>query len=72
MPLPMTKGTVTQFDARRGVGYVRHHRGENAIPFSVRTAEGRAFAQGEPVEFVVRGGMAGVAAHGVRHARATS
>jgi len=68
----MTKGTVTHFDARRGVGYVRHHRADHGIPFSIRTAVDRDFTEGASVEFTVRGGKAGVAAHGVRHARATS
>ena len=68
----MTKGTITQYDARRGVGYVRHHHGDHGIPFSVRHALDSDFAEGEAVEFTVRGGKAGVAAHRVRHARASS
>ena len=68
----MTKGTITHFDARRGVGYVRHHRADHGIPFSVRNAQDRDFAQGAAVEFTVRGGKVGPTAHGVRHVRATS
>ena len=68
----MTRGTITRFDARRGVGFVRSHHGEHGIPFSLRHARDRAFTDGETVEFVVRGGKAGVAAHNVRRVRATT
>ncbi len=66
----MIKGTITQYNARRGVGFVRH--GENGIPFSLRNAADRSFTDGDSVEFTVRGGKAGVAAHNVRRVRATS
>lgn len=62
----MIKGTITSYNARRGVGYVRHTRGNAGIPFSLRHAQDREFADGDSVEFTVRGGKAGVAAHGVR------
>ena len=65
----MIQGTITRFNARRGVGFVRHARSEHALPFSVRTASGAEFADGDVVEFTVRGGKAGVAAHGVRRVR---
>ena len=68
----MTQGIITRFDARRGVGFVRHHGVGHAIPFSLRHAHDQAFADGDAVRFTVRGGMAGVAAHGVRKVRATS
>ncbi len=68
----MIKGTITQFDARRGTGFVRHHRGDHGIPFSLRHAADHNLAHGDAVEFTVRGGKAGVAAHGVRRVRATS
>ena len=68
----MTKGTITHFDPRRGTGFVRHHHAESGIPFSVRHAQDRQFAHGDAVEFTVRGGLAGVAAPGVRRVRATT
>ena len=68
----MTKGTVTRFDARRGVGFVRHHRADHSTPFSLRTAAESAFSDGDTVEYVVRGGRTGVVAHGLRRVRATS
>lgn len=68
----MTQGTITQFNPRRGTGFVRHHQAQSAIPFSVRHARDREFAHGDAVEFTVRGGLAGVAAHGVRRVRATT
>ena len=68
----MTQGTVTQYNARRGTGFVRPHQAGSGIPFSVRHAQDREFAHGDAVEFTVRGGMAGVAAHNVRRVRATT
>lgn len=68
----MTRGTITQFNTRRGTGFVRHPQATSGIPFSVRHAQDREFAHGDAVEFTVRGGMAGVAAHGVRRVRATT
>ncbi len=68
----MIKGTITQFNPRRGTGFVRHHQAETGIPFSVRHAQDREFSHGDAVEFRVRGGLAGVAAHGVRRVRATT
>ncbi|WP_420457123.1 cold-shock protein [Rubrivirga sp.] len=68
----MTKGTITHFNARRGTGFVRHHQTDAGIPFSVRNAQDREFAHGDTVEFAVRGGMAGIAAHNVRRVRATT
>lgn len=68
----MTKGTITHFNPRRGTGFVRLARAASGIPFSVRHAAGRDFAHGDAVEFSVRGGLAGVAAHSVRRVRATT
>ena len=68
----MIKGTITHFNPRRGVGFVRHAQGSDGIPFSLRHAQDRQFADGDTVEFLVRGGKAGVAAHAVRRVRATS
>ncbi len=67
----MTRGIITQFDARRGTGFVRHHRADHNIPFSVRHAQDRTLATGDAVEFTVRGGIVGVAAHNLRRVRAT-
>ena len=71
-PTVMIKGTITSFNARRGIGYVRHTCGNAGIPFSLRHAQDREFSDGDSVEFTVRGGKAGVAEHGVRRVRATS
>lgn len=68
----MIQGTITRFNARRGVGFVRHARSEHSLPFSTRNAVDRDFEGGDVVEFTVRGGKAGVAAHSVRHVRATT
>ena len=68
----MIKGTITRFDARRGVGFVRHHQADHSIPFSLRTAAESEFADGDAVEFLVRGGKVGVVAHGLRRVRAGS
>ena len=62
----MTTGTVTLYNPRRGTGYVRHDRADHATPFSLRHAAGTEFADGDRVEFAVVGGLAGVAARGVR------
>jgi cold shock CspA family protein len=68
----MIQGTITRFNARRGVGFVRHARSEHSLPFSTRNAQGEDFDSGDTVEFTVRGGKAGVAAHNVRLIRAHS
>lgn len=68
----MIQGTITRFDARRGVGFVRHARSEHSLPFSTRNAQGNDFSGGDAVEFTVRGGKAGIAAHNVRLVRANS
>lgn len=62
----MVKGTISSYNPRRGTGYVRHDRGIDAIPFSVRHAADRQFASGDTVEYTVVGGLTGVAARGVR------
>ncbi|MGB3541282.1 cold-shock protein [Rubrivirga sp.] len=68
----MIQGTITRFNARRGVGFVRHARSEHALPFSTRNAQGSDFSGGDTVQFDVRGGKAGIAAHNVRLIRANS
>ena len=68
----MIKGTITQFNARRGTGFVRHDRADHVIPFSRRHAQDAQLAHGDTVEYTVRGGLAGVAARNVRRVRATS
>lgn len=62
----MTRGIVAAFDARRGVGYVQHHEGRNLIPFAARDIHGDELGTGDPVEYTVVGGKAGVAAKRVR------
>ncbi len=62
----MTKGTISSYNPRRGTGYVRHDRGIDNIPFSLRHAHHDDFSNGDAVEFTVVGGKAGVAARGVR------
>ena len=62
----MTRGIVAAFNARRGVGYVQHHEGTSRIPFSARDIHGDEPGTGDPVEYTVVGGKAGVAAKHVR------
>ena len=62
----MTKGTISSYNPRRGTGFVRHERGIDTIPFSVRHAHHDEFSNGDPVEFTVVGGLTGVVARGVR------
>lgn len=62
----MTRGIVAAFNARRGVGYVQHHEGTTRIPFSARDIHGDEPGTGDPVEYTVVGGKAGVAAKHVR------
>ncbi len=57
---------MTTFDARRGVGYVRHTEGSTLVPFSARDIHGETPGLGDPVEYTVVGGKAGVAAKQVR------
>jgi len=59
----MTRGTVSSFNSQRGTGFVRHSAGADRIPFSARE---EAYRAGEPVEFTVVGGKAGVMAREVR------
>lgn len=62
----MTRGYVTSFDARRGVGFVRQAHGADRIPFAARDSDHRSFQAGDTVEFAVIGGKAGVRATSVR------
>ena len=62
----MTKGIVTAFDARRGVGYVQHIEGTNLVPFAARNIDGEAPNTGDLVKYIVIGGKAGVTAKNIR------
>ena len=62
----MIRGTVHSFNPRRGTGFVRHAAGTDRIPFSARHAREDAYRTGEPVEYTVVGGKAGVMAREVR------
>ena len=62
----MIKGTISSYNPRRGTGFVRHAQGLDQIPFSIRHADDDRFQDGDSVEFTVVGGLAGVAARGVR------
>ncbi len=62
----MTKGIVTTFNPQRGIGYVRHAEGTNLVPFSARDIHGETPGTGDPVEYTVVGGKAGVAAKQIR------
>lgn len=68
----MIRGTITQFNPRRGTGFVRHARADHSIPFSIRHAADTQLANGDAVEYTVRGGLTGVAARNIRRVRATS
>lgn len=63
---PLIRGTVHSFNPRRGTGFVRHSTEADRIPFSARYAREDAYRVGEPVEFTVVGGKAGVMAREVR------
>ena len=62
----MARGYVSSFDSRRGIGFIRQAHGADRIPFTLRDHEGRSVRTGDPVEFAVVGGKAGVRATGVR------
>ena len=62
----MTKGIVAAFNARRGVGFVQHHQGNDLIPFAQRDVDGDTPNAGDPVEYTVVGGKAGIAAKRIR------
>jgi cold shock CspA family protein len=62
----LIRGTVYSFNPRRGTGFVRHSTGADRIPFSARDSREEAYRAGEPVEFTVVGGKAGVIAREVR------
>ena len=62
----MLRGRVSSFNSRRGTGYVRRVDAGDAIPFSLRHADGTQFADGDEVHYTVVGGKAGVVARGVR------
>lgn len=62
----MTRGFVSQFDDRRGTGFVQHHHTGSRIPFTIRDARDDAFKPGDAVEYTVVGGKAGVMAQRVR------
>lgn len=64
----MLKGTVSQYNPRRGTGVVRPAHGEDRIPFALRPGP-TALQPGDPVEFTLVGGMTGVAARQVRRVR---
>ena len=62
----MLKGTVSSYNPRRGTGFVRPAHTETAVPFSTRDAQDGGLRHGDPVEFRIVGGMAGLMARGVR------
>ena len=68
----MTKGTISSYNPRRGTGYVQHAQSVDRIPFSARHAHDDRFQDGDAVEFSVVGGLAGVAARGVRRIARTA
>ena len=68
----MIKGTVNSYNPRRGTGYVQHAQSTDRIPFSARFAHDDRFQNGDLVEFSVVGGLAGVAARGVRRIAQTA
>lgn len=65
----MTQGTVSHFNARRGTGFVRPAHGEDRFPFIQPPNSAVPLAPGDPVEFTVTGGKAGIAARQVRRVR---
>lgn len=67
----MTRGYVTHFDARRGIGFVQHQHGGTPVPFTTRDAQERGsdlrlLREGDTVEYRVSGGMTGVIAYALR------
>ena len=61
----MTQGFVASFDARRGTGFVQQARESDRIPFTTRHSVSDLQC-GDPVEFAVVGGKAGLMAVDVR------
>lgn len=62
----MTRGYVTSYDERRGIGFVQQFQGANRIPFCAPDADRAAIREGDPVEYRVIGGKVGVRAHLIR------
>jgi cold shock CspA family protein len=62
----MLKGTVTNYNPRRGTGYLTPLDRDDQMPFTARDSQGGPLAAGDRIEYTVVGGLAGVVAREVR------
>ena len=65
-PFAMTSGTIVRLNPQTGRGFVQRQLSGDRLPFSLRDVEGQPPAEGDRVEYVVVGGLAGCIAKRVR------
>ncbi|MEM8556613.1 MAG: hypothetical protein AAGG50_02110 [Bacteroidota bacterium] len=65
----MTRGIVTAYDAKKGIGFVQRNEDADRIPFSSRVLLGPVPNIGDRVEYAVIGGKVGCRASVVRPIR---
>ncbi len=68
----MLKGTVSNYNPRRGTGYLTPTDREDRIPFTSRSSQLTQLSDGDTIEYTVIGGLAGVVARDVRRVAETS
>lgn len=68
----MLKGTVSNYNPRRGTGYLTPTDREDRIPFTSRSSHQHMLSDGDTIQYTVVGGMAGVVARDVRRVAETS
>ncbi len=68
----MLKGTVSNYNPRRGTGYLTPSDRQDRIPFTARSSQLTQLSDGDTIEYTVIGGLAGVVARDVRRVAETS